>query len=54
MYVGDGQSDICPARFCEILFAKGSLFRHYSESREDCIRFENLGTVHSHLQVLLK
>jgi len=30
VYVGDGRSDICPAQFCEILFAKGSLYQHYS------------------------
>ncbi len=53
IYVGDGRSDICPARFCEILFAKGTLFEHYSAIRKDCIRFENLGTVHSHLKDLL-
>jgi 2-hydroxy-3-keto-5-methylthiopentenyl-1-phosphate phosphatase len=54
IYVGDGQSDICPAGFCEILFAKGSLFKHYSPLRKDCIRFEKLDTVYTHLQSILK
>lgn len=54
IYVGDGQSDICPAGFCEILFAKGSLFKHYSSIRKDCIRFEKLDTVYTHLQSILK
>lgn len=53
IYVGDGRSDVCPAGFCEILFAKDSLLKHYSGIRKDCIPFENLGTVHSHLQRLL-
>jgi 2,3-diketo-5-methylthio-1-phosphopentane phosphatase len=53
IYVGDGQSDVCPAGFCEILFAKGSLLKHYSPIRKDCIPFENLGTVYSHLQAIL-
>jgi 2-hydroxy-3-keto-5-methylthiopentenyl-1-phosphate phosphatase len=53
IYVGDGQSDICPAGFCEILFAKDTLLKHYSAIRSDCIPFENLGTVHSRLQELL-
>ena len=53
VYVGDGRSDICPAQFCEVLFAKGTLFEHYSTIRKDCIRFENLGTVHAHLTQLL-
>jgi 2,3-diketo-5-methylthio-1-phosphopentane phosphatase len=53
IYVGDGQSDVCPAGFCEILFAKGSLLKHYSSLRKDCIPFQNLGTVYSHLQSIL-
>jgi 2,3-diketo-5-methylthio-1-phosphopentane phosphatase len=53
IYVGDGRSDICPAAFCEILFAKDGLLEHYSAIRRDCIPFANLGTVHAHLQTLL-
>ena len=54
IYVGDGQSDICPANTCEILFAKGSLLEHYAPIRPDCIPFEDLGTVHARLRDLLK
>jgi 2-hydroxy-3-keto-5-methylthiopentenyl-1-phosphate phosphatase len=54
IYVGDGQSDICPANACEILFAKGSLLEHYRPIRPDCVPFQNLGTVHDHLRDLLK
>ena len=53
IYVGDGRSDICPAGFCEILFAKGRLHDHYAALRPDCIRFDTLATVHSHLQRLI-
>lgn len=53
IYVGDGRSDICPAGFCEILFAKDSLLEHYSVIRQDCIPFRDLSTVYSHLQELL-
>ena len=53
IYVGDGRSDICPAGFCEILFAKGRLHDHYAALRPDCIRFETLATVHDHLQRLI-
>ena len=52
IYVGDGQSDVCPAGFCEILFAKGSLLRHYSSLRNDCIPFETLAPVLDHLKTL--
>ena len=54
IYVGDGKSDICPAGFCEILFAKGSLLKHYATTRPDCIAFENLNLVLSYLQNLLQ
>jgi 2,3-diketo-5-methylthio-1-phosphopentane phosphatase len=53
VYVGDGRSDICPAQFCEILFAKGSLYQHYSAIRGNCFHFEELGTVHAHLKTLI-
>jgi len=54
VYVGDGQSDICPANVCEILFAKGSLLAHYAPIRPDCIPFQSLATVHDHLRDLLQ
>lgn len=53
IYIGDGQSDVCPAGFCEILFAKDKLLKHFSGIRKDCIPFRNLSTVFSHLQNLL-
>ncbi|HZP61199.1 MAG TPA: MtnX-like HAD-IB family phosphatase [Opitutaceae bacterium] len=53
IYVGDGQSDVCPAGFCEILFAKDHLLEHYSNCHPRCIPFENLGGVYSRLQEIL-
>ncbi len=53
IYVGDGKSDICPAGFCEILFAKGSLFEHYATIRKDCHPFARLSEVLPRLNLLL-
>jgi 2-hydroxy-3-keto-5-methylthiopentenyl-1-phosphate phosphatase len=53
IYIGDGLSDVCPAGFCEILFAKGTLWKHYAGTRKDCIPFRDLSTVYLHLQNLL-
>ena len=53
VYVGDGRSDICPAGFCEVLFAKDSLLRHYSPLRPDCIPFDSLEMVLNHLKSLI-
>lgn len=53
IYVGDGRSDICASSFCEILFAKGTLYRHYAPLRPDCIEFTDLSSVYVDLQRLL-
>ena len=53
VYVGDGRSDICPAQFCEILFAKGTLYDHYAKIRGNCFPFADLSSVEEHLKTLL-
>lgn len=53
IYVGDGRSDVCPAGFCEVLFAKDGLYRHYAPLRPDCIQFDSLDTVLNHLKSLI-
>ncbi|MEW6703022.1 MAG: MtnX-like HAD-IB family phosphatase [Bacteroidota bacterium] len=32
-YIGDGSTDICPAQFCDFIFAKNSLLRHCEVNR---------------------
>jgi len=54
IYIGDGRSDICPAGFCEIIFAKASLLKHYAPLRPDCIPFTDLTTVERHLQSIIQ
>jgi 2-hydroxy-3-keto-5-methylthiopentenyl-1-phosphate phosphatase len=53
IYVGDGRSDICPAGFCEILFAKEGLFEHHRDRHPHCVRFERLDTVLDELRRLI-
>lgn len=54
IYIGDGRSDICPAQFCEILFAKDSLYRYYAEVRPRLFQFETLSNVQNQLRLILQ
>jgi 2-hydroxy-3-keto-5-methylthiopentenyl-1-phosphate phosphatase len=53
IYVGDGRSDICPAGFCEILFAKDHLLHHFSAQHRRCLPFRTLRDVLTQLPSLL-
>ncbi len=33
VYVGDGNSDLCPAQYCDFVFAKGSLLKYCEKNR---------------------
>jgi 2,3-diketo-5-methylthio-1-phosphopentane phosphatase len=48
IYIGDGQSDICPAKYADIVFAKGELLRYFKEKKLHCLPFETLKDVHSY------
>lgn len=45
VYVGDGRSDLCPARKCDIVFAKGALARHLEAEGLPFYRFDTLNDV---------
>lgn len=45
IYVGDGESDVCPAKHAHIVFAKDHLLRHLKESKLDYMAFNNLRDV---------
>ena len=45
IYVGDGESDACPAKHAHIVFAKDHLLRHLKESKLDYMAFNNLRDV---------
>jgi 2-hydroxy-3-keto-5-methylthiopentenyl-1-phosphate phosphatase len=50
VYIGDGRSDICPARHADIVFAKASLLAYLREARIPCLAFDHLAGVASSLQ----
>lgn len=45
VYIGDGLSDICPAESSDIVFAKGSLLRHFRKKKRPCLPFKSLKEV---------
>ncbi len=50
VYVGDGTSDICPAKHAHLVFAKDNLLRHFKDNKLDHIVFHNLKEVFNHLK----
>ena len=50
IYIGDGLSDICPAEYSDIVFAKGSLQEHFTKTKKEFIPFKNLNDVYSWFQ----
>lgn len=45
IYVGDGESDICPAKNAHVVFAKDHLLKHLKDSKLDYMAFHNLKDV---------
>ncbi len=51
IYIGDGRSDICPAKYADIVFAKESLLRHYYKDKKiNCIPYNNLKDVYDYFK----
>lgn len=50
IYIGDGLSDICAAKHSDIVFAKGSLLKHFNEKKIDCIKIDSLVDVLNHFK----
>jgi len=53
VYIGDGQSDNCPAQFCDLIFAKNSLLKFCEINRITFSPYGNFNDVKDKL-VLLK
>lgn len=45
IYIGDGRSDLCPARHADVVFAKASLLAQLRAEQVACIPFDDLAGV---------
>jgi 2-hydroxy-3-keto-5-methylthiopentenyl-1-phosphate phosphatase len=50
VYIGDGHSDICPAQYADIVFAKEDLLQHYKDSGLTCFEYKSLKDVYSYFK----
>jgi len=51
VYVGDGRSDLCPARVSDVVFAKDSLLKYLTQEGRSFIPYANLGNIYEYFEV---
>lgn len=49
VYIGDGNSDVCPAQYCDFIFAKDSLLQYCEENRISFTPYQYFDDVIFHL-----
>ena len=52
VYIGDGYSDICPAQFCDFIFAKKSLLKYCETNRISYYPFKDFNEIMIRLEEL--
>ncbi len=50
IYIGDGNSDICPAEYADIIFAKKDLLKYCKDKKLHCVRYDSLKEVYSYFK----
>jgi 2-hydroxy-3-keto-5-methylthiopentenyl-1-phosphate phosphatase len=52
VYIGDGWSDVCPAQYCDFIFAKSSLLKYCESNRITYFPYTNFNDVITKLDQL--
>jgi len=50
IYIGDGHSDVCPAQYADIVFAKEDLLKHYRDTKSACFAYKSLKDVYNYFK----
>ena len=50
IYIGDGRSDICPAQYADIVFAKDDLLEYFKEKKMTCFAYKDLREVYEYFR----
>ncbi len=50
VYIGDGLSDVCAAKYANFVFAKGTLLRYFRKHGLACIPYKDLGDVYNYFK----
>ncbi len=50
IYIGDGYSDVCPAKHADLVFAKSILFEKCSVNGTPCIHYDHFGEIRNVLE----
>ncbi len=50
IYIGDGNSDICPAEYADIIFAKEDLWKYCKDKKLHCVRYSSLREVYNYFK----
>ncbi len=53
VYIGNGSSDVCPAQYCDFIFAKDTLLKYCEKERISYFLFNNFNDVKQKLENLL-
>jgi len=53
IYVGNGHSDVCPAKDADLVFAKDVLYEKCLQNGTKCVRYENFGDIRKYLKKIL-
>lgn len=54
VYIGEGYSDRCPARYSDIVFAKDDLLKYCRQENISCYEYNTFADIQSRLQSLLE